>query len=91
MRLHRRLRRLSRRQPRQREARGDQNYERVYPFGWLGILSETPPVSPELIYVNHENGFALCTMRSTGAAATICNARWMTTSRNGRTSGSGTN
>jgi len=40
-------------------------YERVYPFGWLGILSETPPVSPELIYVNHERGFALCTMRST--------------------------
>jgi p-hydroxybenzoate 3-monooxygenase len=40
-------------------------YERIYPFGWLGILSETPPVSPELIYVNHERGFALCTMRST--------------------------
>ena len=39
-------------------------YERVYPFGWLGILSETPPVSPELIYVNHARGFALCTMRS---------------------------
>jgi p-hydroxybenzoate 3-monooxygenase len=40
-------------------------YGREYPFGWLGILSETPPVSPELIYVNHERGFALCTMRST--------------------------
>jgi p-hydroxybenzoate 3-monooxygenase len=40
------------------------NYERVYPFGWLGILSETPPVSPELIYVSHERGFALCSMRS---------------------------
>jgi len=39
-------------------------YERVHPFGWLGILSETPPVSPELIYVNHERGFALCSMRS---------------------------
>ncbi len=39
-------------------------YERVYPFGWLGILSETPPVSEELIYVNHERGFALCSMRS---------------------------
>ena len=39
-------------------------YERIYPFGWLGILSETPPVSPELIYVNHDRGFALCTMRS---------------------------
>jgi p-hydroxybenzoate 3-monooxygenase len=42
-----------------------EEFERVYPFGWLGILSETPPVSPELIYNNHERGFALCTMRST--------------------------
>src|SRR4051812_30192424 len=40
-------------------------FERIYPFGWLGILSETPPVSPELIYTNHERGFSLCTMRST--------------------------
>ena len=39
-------------------------YERVYPFGWLGVLSETPPVSDELIYVSHERGFALCSMRS---------------------------
>ncbi len=39
-------------------------YERVYPFGWLGVLSETPPVSDELIYSNHERGFALCSMRS---------------------------
>ena len=39
-------------------------FERVYPFGWLGILSETPPVSEELIYINHERGFALCSMRS---------------------------
>src|SRR6185436_6693202 len=39
-------------------------YERVYPFGWLGILSDTPPVNPELIYCSHERGFALCTMRS---------------------------
>jgi p-hydroxybenzoate 3-monooxygenase len=41
-----------------------QTFERIYPFGWLGILSETPPVSPELIYNNHARGFALCTMRS---------------------------
>jgi p-hydroxybenzoate 3-monooxygenase len=41
-----------------------QYYERVYPFGWLGVLSDTPPVSDELIYVNHERGFALCSMRS---------------------------
>ncbi len=39
-------------------------YERVYPFGWLGLLSDTPPVSEELIYVNHVRGFALCSMRS---------------------------
>jgi p-hydroxybenzoate 3-monooxygenase len=39
-------------------------YERVYPFGWLGILCDTPPVSSELIYVSHERGFALCSMRS---------------------------
>jgi p-hydroxybenzoate 3-monooxygenase len=41
-----------------------QTFERVYPFGWLGILSDTPPVSHELIYSNHERGFALCSMRS---------------------------
>jgi p-hydroxybenzoate 3-monooxygenase len=39
-------------------------YERVYPFGWLGLLADTPPVSEELIYVRHRNGFALCSMRS---------------------------
>jgi len=40
------------------------NFERVYPFGWLGVLSDTRPVSDELIYVHHERGFALCSMRS---------------------------
>jgi p-hydroxybenzoate 3-monooxygenase len=39
-------------------------YERAYPFGWLGVLSRTPPVSPELIYVKHRRGFALCSLRS---------------------------
>jgi p-hydroxybenzoate 3-monooxygenase len=39
-------------------------YERVYPFGWLGILVDKPPVSGELIYINHSDGFALCSMRS---------------------------
>jgi len=39
-------------------------FERVYPFGWLGLLSDTPPVSDELIYARHERGFALCSMRS---------------------------
>lgn len=39
-------------------------YEKVYPFGWLGILADVPPVSPELIYANTPRGFALCSMRS---------------------------
>ena len=39
-------------------------FERTYPFGWLGILSDVPPVKEELIYANHERGFALCSMRS---------------------------
>ena len=39
-------------------------YERVYQFGWLGVLADTPPVGHELIYSNHERGFALCSMRS---------------------------
>ncbi len=39
-------------------------YERVYPFGWLGLLADTPPVHEELIYSNHGRGFALCSMRS---------------------------
>lgn len=39
-------------------------FERVYPFGWLGVLVDRPPVAPELIYANHARGFALCSMRS---------------------------
>ncbi|MEZ4622684.1 MAG: 4-hydroxybenzoate 3-monooxygenase [Caldilineaceae bacterium] len=39
-------------------------FEKIYPFGWLGILADTPPVDEELIYANHERGFALCSMRS---------------------------
>jgi p-hydroxybenzoate 3-monooxygenase len=39
-------------------------FERVYPFGWIGILVEAPPVSDELIYARHEDGFALFSMRS---------------------------
>lgn len=39
-------------------------YEKVYPFGWLGVLSRTRPASPELIYARHERGFALCSLRS---------------------------
>ena len=40
------------------------NYEKVYPFGWLGILADVPPVSHELIYAHTERGFALCSQRS---------------------------
>ncbi|MFM7653948.1 MAG: 4-hydroxybenzoate 3-monooxygenase [Paracoccaceae bacterium] len=39
-------------------------YEKVYPFGWLGILSRTPPVEHELIYATHDRGFALASMRN---------------------------
>jgi p-hydroxybenzoate 3-monooxygenase len=39
-------------------------FEKTYPFGWLGILADTPPVDEELIYANHARGFALCSMRS---------------------------
>jgi p-hydroxybenzoate 3-monooxygenase len=41
-----------------------QIHERTYPFGWLGVLADTPPVSDELLYASHERGFALCSMRS---------------------------
>ncbi len=40
-------------------------FERVYPFGWLGVLAEVPPAEHELVYANHERGFALASMRST--------------------------
>ena len=39
-------------------------YEKIYPFGWLGVLADVPPVSQELIYAHHERGFALCSQRS---------------------------
>ncbi|WP_420230203.1 4-hydroxybenzoate 3-monooxygenase [Psychrobacter sp. ER1] len=41
-----------------------EEYEKVYPFGWLGLMSDTPPVNDELVYCAHERGFALCSMRS---------------------------
>ena len=45
-------------------ARTVREFERVYPFGWLGILADVPPCNHELIYANHERGFALASMRS---------------------------
>lgn len=41
-----------------------QGFERIYPFGWLGVLADVPPAHHELIYANHERGFALASMRS---------------------------
>ena len=45
-------------------ANGMKGFERVYPFGWLGVMADVPPVDHELIYANHERGFALCSQRS---------------------------
>ncbi len=39
-------------------------FEKVYPFGWLGVLADVPPLHHELVYARHERGFALCSMRS---------------------------
>lgn len=45
-------------------AKGMKAFERIYPFGWLGVLADVPPVDHELIYANHARGFALCSQRS---------------------------
>ena len=45
-------------------AQSIQAFERVYPFGWLGLLADVPPASHELVYSNHARGFARCSMRS---------------------------
>ena len=66
-------------------------FERVYPFGWLGMLADVPPVVHELIYANHERGFALCSMRSpTRSRYYIQCALDERRRRTGRTSASGT-
>jgi p-hydroxybenzoate 3-monooxygenase len=46
------------------ESKGLTHFEKVYPFGWLGVLADVPPVHHELIYANHMRGFALCSQRS---------------------------
>ncbi|HLP66853.1 MAG TPA: 4-hydroxybenzoate 3-monooxygenase [Rhizobium sp.] len=46
------------------EGKGLRTFEKVYPFGWLGLLADVPPVHHELIYANHARGFALCSQRS---------------------------
>ncbi len=55
-------------------------YEKIYPFGWLGILSETPPVNDELIYASSARGFALCSMRNQNltSVVTTCNVHCQT-------------
>ena len=45
-------------------AQANSLYEKIYPFGWLGVLADVPPVSHELIYAHHQRGFALCSQRS---------------------------
>ena len=65
-------------------------YDREYPFGWLGILAEAPPVADELIYAYHPSGFSLFACARRRWCATTCNARRTRTSTNGRTSKSGT-
>jgi len=68
-----------------------ETFERIYPFGWLGILSETPPVSNELIYSNHARGISRSAPCGRCIAAAItCNAASTITSINGRTKNSGT-
>jgi p-hydroxybenzoate 3-monooxygenase len=75
LRLHRRLRRLPRRLPRQRAASGaSPTYEKVYPFGWLGILADVPPVSHELIYANTSAASRCARCAAARAAATTCSA-----------------
>ena len=44
--------------------RASQRFEKVFPFGWLGVLARVPPCRPELVYARHERGFALCSQRS---------------------------
>ena len=61
-----------------------QTFEKVYPFGWLGVLADVPPVSHELIYANHERGFALCSMRSHDAQPLL---RAVLARRQGRAAG----
>ncbi len=46
------------------EGKGLVHYDKIYPFGWLGVLADVPPVHHELIYANHARGFALCSQRS---------------------------
>ena len=66
-------------------------YERVYPFGWLGVLADVPPVSHELIYANHERGFALCSHAQPHAQPLLrAGAARRDRSRTGPTSASGT-
>ena len=64
-------------------------HERVYPFGWLGILADTRPVAEELIYANYWRGFPLCSMRSMTRSRYYTNAPSMRTWRNGSTTGFG--
>jgi p-hydroxybenzoate 3-monooxygenase len=89
LRLHRRLRRLSRRARQSIPEDCLKIFERVYPFGWLGILADTPPVHEELVYARHERGFALCSMRSATRTRYYLQVPPTRTSRTGPTSAFG--
>ena len=66
-------------------------YERVYPFGWLGVLADTPPVDHELIYAHHDRGFVLCSMRSLTRSRYYLQVPLTTRSNSGPMSASGMN
>jgi p-hydroxybenzoate 3-monooxygenase len=66
--------------------RAGREFERVYPFGWLGILADVPPCNHELIYANHERGFALASMRSAYPQPLLCRRSADRRSRTGPTS-----
>ena len=67
-----------------------QTYEKSYPFGWLGIMSETPPF-PEICYCHHSRGFALASMRNPMLSRYYIQCDLDTNWRTGRTTGSGRN
>ena len=67
-----------------------QTFERIYPVGWLGVLSDTAPVSHELVYANHPRGFALCSMRSATRSRYYVQCSLTTNPKTGATTPSGT-
>ena len=90
LRRRRGLRRISRRLPPGDPGGVLTTYDHVFPFGWLGILSESPPIK-EMTYANHDRGFALCSRRSPKISRHYVQVAPTRTRRTGPTTGSGTN